>query len=134
MLSIWDATERPDICSVSFQFCLASKQPLIRDHVHELSARWPPSTNSRSRHKTTNSSFNSAFTLATCRHTSCHTSCRTCRQCERTQTQVAQLVAESFQTGDMCGDNSACSGDLWRMELTCARKCVGNLCGNKLLV
>jgi len=34
----------------------------------------------------------------------------------------------------MCGDKSACSGDLWRMELTCTRKCVGNLCGNMWLV
>jgi len=68
----------------------------------------------------------SAFTLATCCHTCCHTSCCTCRQCERTRQQVAQLVAESFHTGDMCGDKSACSGDLWRMELMC----VGNLCGD----
>ena len=47
---------------------------------------------------------NSAFTLATCCHTCRHTSRRTCRPCERTQTQVAQLVAESFPTGDMCAD------------------------------
>ena len=46
---------------------------------------------------------NSAFTLATCGHTSWATSCRTCGQCERTRTQVAELVAqlvsESFHTG-----------------------------------
>ena len=37
---------------------------------------------------------NSAFTLATCCRTSSATTCRTCGQCERTRTQVAELVAQ----------------------------------------
>jgi len=53
-------------------------------------------------------------------------------ECERIQTQIAELVAqllsESFHTSHMCGNKSACSGDLWRMELTCARKCVSTCC------
>ena len=69
---------------------------------------------------------NSAFTLATCCHTCRHTTCRTCRPCERTRQEVAKLVTEFSQTGDMCGDKSACSGDLRRMELTC----VGDMCGD----
>jgi len=38
-------------------------------------------------------------------------------ECESTRTQVAELVAqlvsESFHTSHMCGNKSACSGDLW---------------------
>jgi len=53
-------------------------------------------------------------------------------ECERTRTQVAELVAqlvsESFHTSHMCGNTSACSGDLWRTELTCTRKCVATCC------
>jgi len=33
-------------------------------------------------------------------------------ECERTRTQVRQLVAESFHTSHMCGNKSVCPGGL----------------------
>ena len=68
---------------------------------------------------------NSAFTLATCCHTCRHTSRRTCRQCERTRTQVAQLVAESFPTGDMCADLLPSARQFHSPEVAAARRLVG---------
>jgi len=52
-----------------------------------------------------------AFTLATCCRTSSATSCRICGQCERTRTQVAELVAQLVSSvngsSNILGHNAA---------------------------